>query len=43
MIYIIPFLASSDFYHLLINFANGLDQDQDQHSVGPGLGPNRLA
>ena len=22
------------------NFANSLDPDQDQHSVGPDLGPN---
>ena len=25
-----------------INVSNGLDQDQDRHSVGPDLGPNYL-
>ena len=32
------FIAS----RLLITFANSLDLDQDQHSVGPDLDPNRL-
>ena len=30
-------LLNTDFCHLLVTFANSLDQDQDQHSVGPGL------
>ena len=29
------FLARSDFFHLLISFANSLDPDQDQQNVGP--------
>ena len=37
------FLASSDFCHLLITVANGLDPDQDQQKVGPDLDPNHLA
>ena len=32
-------LASGDFCHLLINFANSLDPDQDRHHVGPDLDP----
>ena len=36
------FLASGNFCHLLITFANSLDPDQDGSSVGPDLGPNRL-
>ena len=36
------FLASDDFGHLLINFADSLDPDQDQHSVGPDLDSNPL-
>ena len=32
-------LASSDFCHLII-FANNLDPDQDQCSVGPDLDSN---
>ena len=35
------FLASGDFYSLLITFANSLDPDQDRQNVGPDLGPNR--
>ena len=35
-------LASSDFYHLLITFANSLDPDQARPNVGPELGPNFL-
>ena len=35
-------LASSDFCHLLIIFANSLDSDQDRRSVGPDLDPNCL-
>ena len=31
------FLASGDFYCLLITFANSLDPDQDQQNVGPDL------
>ena len=34
------FLASSNFYCLLIAFANSLDPDQGRHSVGPDLNPN---
>ena len=30
-------LLNTDFCHLLVIFANRLDQDQDQRSVGPGL------
>ena len=36
------FLASDDFCHLLITFANSLDPDQNQQSVGPDLDPNPL-
>ena len=36
------FLASSDFCHLLITFANSLDPDQDGQNVGSDLDPNRL-
>ena len=35
-------LASGDYCHLLITFANGLDLDQDRHNVGPNLDPNSL-
>ena len=35
-------LARSDFFHLLITFANRLDPDQDQFSVRPYLDPNCL-
>ena len=28
------FIASGDFCHLLINFSNSLDSDQDRHNVG---------
>ena len=35
-------LASVDFCHLLITFANSLDPDQDRQSVGPDLDPNCL-
>ena len=34
------FLASGDFCHLLITFANSLDPDQDRHYVCPDLDPN---
>ena len=34
--------ASSNFAHLLINFANSLDPDQAQQNVGPDLDPNCL-
>ena len=37
-----PFLASADFCHLLITFANRLDPDQDRQNVGPDLDPNCL-
>ena len=37
------FLASGDFCHLLINFANRLNPDQDGRSVDPDLDPNCLA
>ena len=41
-----PFLASGNFCYLLvftdISFANSVDPDQDRHSVGPDLDPNRL-
>ena len=36
------FLASGDFCHLLITFANSLDPDQDGHSVHPELDRNHL-
>ena len=36
------FLASGDFCHLLIIFANSLDPDQDQQNVGPDLDQNCL-
>ena len=35
-------LAGDNFCHLLITFANEVDQDQDQQSVGPDLDPSRL-
>ena len=31
------FLASGDFFRLLITFANSLDPDQGQQNVGPDL------
>ena len=34
------FLASNHFCSLLINFANSLEPDQDQHNVGSDLDPN---
>ena len=34
------FLAGGSFCGLLITFANSLDKDQNQHNVGPDLGPN---
>ena len=34
--------ASSNFSHLLITFANSLDQDQARQNVGPDLDPNCL-
>ena len=36
------FLASGDFCHLLITFANNLDIDQDLQNFGPDLDPNHL-
>ena len=36
----LSFVASDDFYHLLITLANKLDPDQDRQSVGPDLDPN---
>ena len=36
------FLASDDFCHLLITFANSLAPDHDRHSVGPDLDLNCL-
>ena len=36
------FLASQDFFCLLITFSNSLDPDQDQQNVSPDLDPNRL-
>ena len=35
------FLASGDFFRLLITFVNSLDPDQDRQKVGPDLDPNR--
>ena len=35
-------LASSDFWHLLITFANSLNPDQARQNVGPDLDPNCL-
>ena len=40
-------LSSAGFFHKqsfrnTIRVAKGLDQDQDQHFVGPDLGPNSL-
>ena len=36
------FLASCDFYSLLITFAISLEPDQDRQNVGPDLDPNSL-
>ena len=36
------FLASGNCCHLLISFANSLDPDQDEHSVGPDPDLNPL-
>ena len=36
------FLASSDFCHLPIAFANSLDPDQDRQNVHPDLDLNHL-
>ena len=36
------FLASGDFYRLLITFANSWDPDQERQIVGPDLDPNCL-
>ena len=36
------FLASCDFYHLLLTFANNLNPDQYQQTIGSDLDPNRL-
>ena len=33
-------VASGDFCHLLIAFANSLDPDQEGQNVGPDLDPN---
>ena len=38
----LSFLSSSDFCCLLIDFANGLDQDQHQQIVGSDLDLNSL-
>ena len=35
------FLASDDFCSLLITFANSLDRDQDQRSIGPDVDPSK--
>ena len=35
-------LSSADFFKNNIRVSNGLDPDQDQHSVSPDLGPNCL-
>ena len=40
--YFNSFLANIDFRCLLITFANNLDPDQDQRSVGPDLDPTRF-
>ena len=40
--FVSPFLASSDFCHLLLAIVNSLDPDQDRLSVVPDLDPNRL-
>ena len=39
------FLASGDFFHLLIMLTNSLDPDQaqDQQNISPDLGLNHLA
>ena len=42
MIRVNSFLASGDFCHLQITFANSLDPDQDRQNVGPDLVPNCL-
>ena len=39
---IYSFLASGNFRHLLITFANSLDPDQDRGTVGPDLDSNCL-
>ena len=39
-ILISSFLASGNFCHLPITFANSLDPDQDRQDVGPDLDPN---
>ena len=36
------FLASGNFFRLLITFANSLDPDQDRQNVGPDLDPNHM-
>ena len=36
------FLASGNFFRLLIRFAKSLDPDQDRQDVGPDLDPNSL-
>ena len=38
----LTFLASINFCHLGITFANKLNPDQDQQNVGPDLDPNCL-
>ena len=35
-------LSSDVLFQNTIRISNGLDTDQDQHSVGPDLGPNCL-
>ena len=36
------FFKINFFKKLIISLSNGLDLDQDQHFVGPDLGPNCL-
>ena len=35
-------LLTADFFLNNLSFSNCLDPDQDQHSLGPDLGPNTL-
>ena len=35
-------LASCDFCHLLLTFANSLDPDQDRQKIGADLDPSSL-
>ena len=36
------YLFSENYFRNTIRLSNGLDPDQDGHSVGPDLGPNCL-